>query len=178
MFDSEKLQALKQDQKKGFTLVELIVVIVILAILAAVAVPALTGYIDKARNQGLIADARNLMVAAQTVIVMEHANPSPTSRLGFGFGDTSFPSDSKHIEISSSSDLGLELYDEMIQLTGMPYLEDVYCRIVCDKSDSIIAMFYCTDFDNLTGAFYNMVFDGNEFSYQSGAGWSVGSLIS
>ena len=40
----------KLKDKKGFTLVELIVVLVILAILAALLVPALTGYIDKARK--------------------------------------------------------------------------------------------------------------------------------
>lgn len=37
--------------RKGFTLVELIVVLVILAILAALLVPALTGYIDKAKEK-------------------------------------------------------------------------------------------------------------------------------
>lgn len=35
--------------RKGFTLVEVIVVLVILAILAAIMIPALTGYIDKAK---------------------------------------------------------------------------------------------------------------------------------
>ena len=41
----------KLKDKKGFTLVELIVVLVILAILAALLVPALTGYIDKANRE-------------------------------------------------------------------------------------------------------------------------------
>lgn len=36
------------NQKRGLTLVELIVVLVILAVLAALLVPSLTGYIDKA----------------------------------------------------------------------------------------------------------------------------------
>ena len=39
----------KKNTKRGFTLVELIVVLVILAVLAALLIPALTGYIDKAR---------------------------------------------------------------------------------------------------------------------------------
>lgn len=47
----EKIRKMKN--KKGFTLVELIVVLVILAILAAMLIPALTGYIDKARGQSL-----------------------------------------------------------------------------------------------------------------------------
>lgn len=38
------------NQKRGLTLVELIVVLVILAVLAALLVPSLTGYIDKAHH--------------------------------------------------------------------------------------------------------------------------------
>lgn len=53
--------------KKGFTLVELIVVLVILAILAALLVPALTGYIDKARKKSVIAETRSAVMAAQTI---------------------------------------------------------------------------------------------------------------
>jgi prepilin-type N-terminal cleavage/methylation domain len=52
---------------KGFTLVELIVVLVILAILAAILVPALLGYIDKAREKQVITNAEAAYVAAQAV---------------------------------------------------------------------------------------------------------------
>ncbi|MDR2162674.1 MAG: prepilin-type N-terminal cleavage/methylation domain-containing protein [Clostridiales Family XIII bacterium] len=55
-------------RRKGFTLVEVIVVLVILAILAAIAIPALTGYIDKAEDKKWIAQARNAMAAFRTVV--------------------------------------------------------------------------------------------------------------
>lgn len=60
----EKIRKMKN--KKGFTLVELIVVLVILAILAALLVPALTGYIDKANKEKVIATTRMVVMAAQT----------------------------------------------------------------------------------------------------------------
>ncbi len=57
----------KLKEKKGFTLVELIVVLVILAILAALLIPALTGYIDKAKKKNIIAETRQIVMAAQTL---------------------------------------------------------------------------------------------------------------
>ena len=62
----EKIRNLKN--KKGFTLVELIVVLVILAILAALLVPALTGYIDKAKEQSLVSEASMVLTAAQATV--------------------------------------------------------------------------------------------------------------
>ena len=62
----EKIRKMKN--KKGFTLVELIVVLVILAILAALLIPALTGYIDKAREQSLINEANYVLTAAQATV--------------------------------------------------------------------------------------------------------------
>ena len=56
----------KKNSKRGFTLVELIVVLVILAILAALLIPALTGYIDKAKKSQVVAETRALTQAVQT----------------------------------------------------------------------------------------------------------------
>ena len=58
---------MKKNNNKGFTLVELIVVLVILAILAAILVPALLGYIDKAREKQVTTNAEAAYVAAQAL---------------------------------------------------------------------------------------------------------------
>lgn len=55
----------KKSNNKGFTLVELIVVLVILAILAAILVPALLGYIDRAKEEQVILNGRSCYTAAQ-----------------------------------------------------------------------------------------------------------------
>ena len=51
--------------RKGFTLVEIIVVLVILAILAAFTIPAMLGFVNDARSKASIAQAREIYVAAQ-----------------------------------------------------------------------------------------------------------------
>ena len=62
----------KRNNKKGFTLVELIVVLVILAILAAVLVPALLGWIERAKSGQDIVNARALMNAVQGQMTEEY----------------------------------------------------------------------------------------------------------
>lgn len=61
-------------KESGFTLVELIVALVILATLAALLVPSLTGYIDKARQNVVIAKARAVLVASQAVVTEAYAD--------------------------------------------------------------------------------------------------------
>ncbi len=66
-----------RENKKGFTLVELIVVLVILAILAAILVPALLGWIDKAKEKQIVLDARSAYLAAQTLASEEYGKKTP-----------------------------------------------------------------------------------------------------
>ena len=69
---------LKAKEKKGFTLVEVIVVLVILAILMAIAIPALTGYIDRANDRAALSEGRNVQMALQTIGSNAYADPSQT----------------------------------------------------------------------------------------------------
>lgn len=77
----EKMLALQNKRKKegGFTLVELIVVLVILAILAALLIPALTGYIDKAKEKSITAECRQAVMAAQTLADEKYATNTKTA---------------------------------------------------------------------------------------------------
>lgn len=78
---------LKENKKKGFTLVELIVVLVILAILAALLIPALTKYIDKAKNKSIVAETRQAVMAAQTLADEKYATLTGKAEITLGAKD-------------------------------------------------------------------------------------------
>ncbi len=56
---------IRKSRKKGFTLIELIVVIAILAILAAILVPVVGGMIEKANIAADVANAKNVFNCVQ-----------------------------------------------------------------------------------------------------------------
>ncbi|WP_416325811.1 prepilin-type N-terminal cleavage/methylation domain-containing protein [[Eubacterium] hominis] len=53
--------------KKGFTLVEIIVVLLIIGILLAITIPSIMGYVNKAKEAKYEAQARSGFLAAQTI---------------------------------------------------------------------------------------------------------------
>ena len=54
--------------RQAFTLVELIVVLIILAVIAAMLVPALTGYIKRAKKDKALTGADTARVACQAIM--------------------------------------------------------------------------------------------------------------
>ena len=70
--------------QQGFTLVELIVVLVILAILAAMLVPALTGYIRRARQEKEFQAASTVYAAAQALATEAYGHPKTDGSPDYG----------------------------------------------------------------------------------------------
>ena len=81
----KKLQ--KKSNKKGFTLVEIIVVLVILTILAAIAVPSVLGYVNEAKEERYIQEAHSIYVVIQTEESEALGETTPTYGKGTAAAD-------------------------------------------------------------------------------------------
>ena len=108
----------KMKEAKGFTLVELIVVLVILAILAALLVPALTGYIDRANEQKIVAQTRQAVMAAQTIASEQYAKEVSNLDKGTKIGATDADTYGKAIadlgEVEESNIKSVEAKDGVV----------------------------------------------------------------
>jgi type IV pilus assembly protein PilA len=120
-----QLELKKKNGKKGFTLIEVIVVIVILAILAAIAVPALTGYIDKAKDKELEADGHNIMVALQAIGTEAYTDSTITPPSGTA-GATDFTAieDLTGVDYSDNGGAITDIAYTGAALTGFKYTND------------------------------------------------------
>ena len=69
---------MKRNARKGFTLIEIIIVLVILAIIAAASIPTMMGFIQDARAKTLVTEARATYVAASSIFSEYVASNSAT----------------------------------------------------------------------------------------------------
>ena len=96
--------------KRGFTLVELIVVLVILAVLAAMLVPALIGYINKAREEKEYQAASTVYTAVQALATEE-------------YGQHGYKTGTSNIDVTKITVTDVET------LTGLDNIDDIQIAV-------------------------------------------------
>lgn len=126
MMRKEKCAKCNLQNKKhrgGFTLVELIVILVILAILAALLIPALTGYIDKAKKKQVVAETRMIHSAIQTVVSEVYASDE-WEEYGKNKGTSTTTIEKYYIAKKNEGGAKGERYKEIVRLAEVPSLVD------------------------------------------------------
>ena len=122
----------------GFTLVELIVVLVILAILAALLIPALTGYIDKAKKKQVVAETRMIHSAIQTVVSEVYASDEWEE-----YGNKATNNLNNAIAKKDGTEKVKERYDEIVKLAEVPSLDSngKFCSFVADDGKVMVIIY-------------------------------------
>ena len=113
--------------RRGFTLIELIVVLVILAVLASLLIPALTGYIDRAKRDQVVAETRMLHEAVQIVAGEAYASNEWQSDKTISSLMTIASKSGKKVtnpNDTGSYELFQSRYSEIVKLAEVPSLTD------------------------------------------------------
>ncbi len=114
----------KKLNKKGFTLIELLAVIIILAILIAVAVPAVTRYLDGARKDTFVTNAKAAIQAVSDDRTINGMQGSATD-------------DTYTLETINNKLLDTKLVDSPY---GSPYAESSYVKYDADSGKYYICL--------------------------------------
>ena len=92
---------MKKMNRKGFTIVELVIVIAVIAILAAVLIPTFSGIVDKAKESAALQEVLN---AYKAQLAVELSTADTTDDVVYGAGQIVVEHDGKIIGISANGE--------------------------------------------------------------------------
>lgn len=118
--DMNLVERLKKD-KKGFTLIEMIVVIVILGILLAILVPGMIKYIDKAKDKQIMVNAHAAYMDATTAAAEAYGLPG---------GDIEAAQDAANDVKTATGTVSGVTYEKDKGITAMTYTDDASKKTV------------------------------------------------
>ncbi len=123
------LQTTRKNKKKGFTLVEIIVVLVIIAIMMAALAPVMIGWINDARETTVRTEGRIFMMAAQTVITEAEA----TGLWDDGSAYTTLSLDNDGLDALKAHSQFIDLVDDsaLTTLVGLDPENPDYSDLMC-----------------------------------------------
>ena len=129
---------LAKQSKKGFTLVELVVVIAILGILAAIAIPAVIGIVNSANESQAKTDAAALNTAVNTLFTEVDAGTVNSSNKG-SIKDTNSLLPAAGVSASARRKAALKLtLQEAMEYQNLTSLSNKLDDFACDKDTMTI----------------------------------------
>ena len=128
--------------KKGFTLIELIVVIAIIGVLAAILVPAMLGYVRKSKVSSANSAANSLQKAINTALVEideETEEAGKVTEISYNAGDSSVTIDASDnntsIDEANTYKKIANYMDKVTKLTFFAHCDGGVCTAVACQQD-------------------------------------------